>query len=923
MHFHITILSLLLLLLAVKTTSALAPCTGEEPDICGFYPSTYINLSLTGVPALCDADCTLPGGFDRCGVCGGPASPRPQVKLVPQTVLPNVARIGGAVATWNGTVAASQHIAQEYSPINTAPVITWNLNATTGLYSEYVIPYSTDGTTDYRVPLGLGNGLAMSENYLAIGSHAAVPHVVQLWVRNPGGSPPWEWLWTANDPCPVHYFGFAMAIDERIPQGTHDGVWGTVIVGDPQAYFTGRAYVYLTYSSGILQELYYGFGNETTTVCFGEAVSADSGLLAVGAPSLTYAGQDSAGSVYIYRWNPLAGIQGEYEFVTQITPPSPTLEGGFGVSVSVYEDIVMVGDAMSTVYMYRISGSTAIPTPLDQPNAINLASRLGYTVSIWDEFAVAGDEDFIPSPSSRGATFVWDVNPSFPTFYRPMYRLNDTSASLSTRYGASVSNRGGCFVASGITQNLPNGGVYVANLCRQDCYGCDGVINSCTLDDFCGVCEGDNSTCTDCLGVIGGNLTIDECNVCGGANNSCVILTTNITGLTIPCEGSVNLTLHHAFESTQGLATWTLVAPLPTQGIAVIIGQELSYTGRPYLPGGVDFIIINASLPTQHIWSLINISVTVGVCEDCSGVLGGPSLPDPCGVCGGDGSSCAGCDGIPNSGKTIDLCGVCGGTSSTCIIVVPVNTSNVQCTGQLFFVMHALPSTTVVRWSVIHGATTSINQYTGVVQWVNPLIMGVDWFVVRATSVANPSLFGELNVTFIIEDCSDCSGTQGGTQLIDLCGVCGGDSTSCMDCRGIPNGLAVEDVCGVCNGDGSSCRDCFGVSGGTSVLDICGVCGGDGSTCTGSGSSPGAVVAFAILIILIVVLGIGGVFIARQGFLTFYKSATLYPPRFEKPNRKTEPPPARYFQPDLQTNWRDAPPQKLVTEGKGQVVFRT
>lgn len=37
---------------------------------------------------------------------------------------------------------------------------------------------------------------------------------------------------------------------------------------------------------------------------------------------------------------------------------------------------------------------------------------------------------------------------------------------------------------------------------------------------------------------------------------------------------------------------------------------------------------------------------------------------DPCGVCGGNGSTCAGCDGKPNSGMKPDLCGLCGGANS-------------------------------------------------------------------------------------------------------------------------------------------------------------------------------------------------------------------------------------------------------------------
>jgi hypothetical protein len=34
-------------------------------------------------------------------------------------------------------------------------------------------------------------------------------------------------------------------------------------------------------------------------------------------------------------------------------------------------------------------------------------------------------------------------------------------------------------------------------------------------------------------------------------------------------------------------------------------------------------------------------------------------LPDLCGTCGGDNSTCLGCDNVPKSGKTFDACGKC------------------------------------------------------------------------------------------------------------------------------------------------------------------------------------------------------------------------------------------------------------------------
>jgi cysteine-rich repeat protein len=49
-----------------------------------------------------------------------------------------------------------------------------------------------------------------------------------------------------------------------------------------------------------------------------------------------------------------------------------------------------------------------------------------------------------------------------------------------------------------------------------------------------------------------------------------------------------------------------------------------------------------------------------------SGPCGVLEEMDPCGVCGGDSSTCLGCDGIPNSGLTYDACGVCGGPKTQC-----------------------------------------------------------------------------------------------------------------------------------------------------------------------------------------------------------------------------------------------------------------
>ena len=77
----------------------------------------------------------------------------------------------------------------------------------------------------------------------------------------------------------------------------------------------------------------------------------------------------------------------------------------------------------------------------------------------------------------------------------------------------------------------------------------------------------------------------------------------------------------------------------------------------------------------------------------------------------------------------------------------------------------------------------------------------------------------------------------GGPSAVDICSICGGDSSTCVDCDGVPmTGLQVPkkvDKCGTCDRDASNdCkRDCVGIWGGKAKTDACGVCAGNGSTC--------------------------------------------------------------------------------------------
>ena len=221
------------------------------------------------------------------------------------------------------------------------------------------------------------------------------------------------------------------------------------------------------------------------------------------------------------------------------------------------------------------------------------------------------------------------------------------------------------------------------------------------------------------------------------------------------------------------------------------------------------------TIPSTGATDTVTIPVNIATCVDCFNITNGPARLDLCGVCNGTNSTCNGCDGVPASGKVYDVCNVCGGDGLSCINITTNAPSVVNCTSQIIFTMFHTPTPPAVTWSIITLPIVGfayVNPTSGVVIWNNPAYVGVVWFVVKATSKLNSTVTATYNVSFDVVNCSDCSGTQLGTQLLDVCGVCGGNGKSCLDCFGVPNGNGVLDACGVCNGTSVDCPNGGGMS---------------------------------------------------------------------------------------------------------------
>ena len=78
---------------------------------------------------------------------------------------------------------------------------------------------------------------------------------------------------------------------------------------------------------------------------------------------------------------------------------------------------------------------------------------------------------------------------------------------------------------SALSTPVEDGGLWCISALTLDSsvvFDCNGVAGGGAIEDICGVCDGDGTTCLDCEGVANGTAVLDECGVCGGDGLSCI-----------------------------------------------------------------------------------------------------------------------------------------------------------------------------------------------------------------------------------------------------------------------------------------------------------------------------------------------------------------------------------------------------------------
>ena len=177
-------------------------------------------------------------------------------------------------------------------------------------------------------------------------------------------------------------------------------------------------------------------------------------------------------------------------------------------------------------------------------------------------------------------------------------------------------------------------------------------------------------------------------------------------------------------------------------------------------------------------------------CSDCAGVPNGNAVYDQCGNCAEPLDTCkAGCDGIYGSGLMVDICNICGG-DGVCREVVSISIElpgASMCDQSVQDAMVAavsLAASLVSQYISIKSCTSTtltstlrfelrvavINRRRRMQYSYGDLVASLNSGVAEATGVSEADLTTSVPVSIPI----DCTGTAGGTAVLDACDVCSG-----------------------------------------------------------------------------------------------------------------------------------------------------
>ena len=428
------------------------------------------------------------------------------------------------------------------------------------------------------------------------------------------------------------------------------------------------------------------------------------------------------------------------------------------------------------------------------------------------------------------------------------------------------------------------------NIIDESLLDCDGICEGDAVEDECGVCGGDGSTCDTCA-----NINCDDGNLCTEdfcEDGSCFFI--NVDGFA--CDDGNSCTasdtcsdgvcIGTAFSCDDGIGCTVDICD--SQG-GCIHNPDDSVCDDGLYCNGTEYCSANIGCESSApIDCDDQENCTSDVCDEEADICTNIIDEDECGVCGGDNTSCDrvlvfdlydsfyntwdGNVGLQFETGYINIdwytggwglymttdygitnCIEYSGYHAQCELVVNpafelkdifINDFNLFSTGEY---KRERSFSISYLGEVFFGASAENWDFSAEYDWQSACTFYINEDILDSNDNGdieyceyfNGNIWFEGN-NFPIPDCF--------SGVYDCAGVC--DGTAVEDCTGTCGGTAVNDACGVCGGDNLSCsdcagipngdtvEDCAGICGGGAIEDECGVCGGDNSSCIDCNGTP-------------------------------------------------------------------------------------
>jgi len=180
---------------------------------------------------------------------------------------------------------------------------------------------------------------------------------------------------------------------------------------------------------------------------FGTAVSIRGDRLAVGADGATVEAFDDAGVAYLFERD--QGGPRAWGEVTRLTPPIPSFQGGFGLSIAVAGDTLLVGSphtdgdlaGSGVAHVFQRSGGTGNPwllTATLNPEPQALSAEFGQSVALFGDEALVGAWRDRTAGVDTGSAYLFERDRGGPEAWGLARELVPHDGQANDRFGAAV-----------------------------------------------------------------------------------------------------------------------------------------------------------------------------------------------------------------------------------------------------------------------------------------------------------------------------------------------------------------------------------------------------------------------------------------------------------------------------------------------------